>query len=744
MTESMLPILGEGPLTLADFGAAVLCAVLLGASYTFAVALRAAAGRPHLLVAARLGAYATSCLVLLGVLLLSYAFVAHDFSIRYVARYSDRSTHWVYLLTALWGGQDGSLLWWLLLTSANVTVAVNWLKGRYRPLQPYVIATLMVVIAFFALLMIFAANPFQTFLDGARRDGEGLNALLRNPWMIIHPPALYAGFVGCTVPFAFAVAALVTGRLDSEWILAIRKWMLSAWLLLTLGNVLGMVWAYEELGWGGMWNWDPVENAAFLPWLTASAYVHSTMIQERRAMLKVWNVVLIAGTFFLTILGTFMTRSGMIASVHSFAQSSIGEYFVWFMGLIVVTTIALIAWRWPLLRAQTRIESLLSRESAFVLNNWALVALMLFVLVSTLVPLFAETLLGEKLLLGAPHYNLWVPPLALLVFLLMGLAPLFGWRKTSPDSLRAAFRWPLAGLVAGALLHVLLGPVIGLPAIVLEDAPFAGPLGVVMQYSSAAYPLVTIALAVFNTVVIGQEFVRGVRARRSAAEQRSKPEALPVALLRLVDRNRRRYGGYIVHLGVIAAFVGLAGSAWSVHREVTLLPGETATLTGYTFRYDGSRTCPGSPACTPAQHADREKRMVYATLAVSRRGHYLGIIEPAQFVYARESTTEIGLWRGFREDLYVSLLALDSTSQRATLGLFVNPLVGWVWIGAAIMVLGATVSLWSELEVRRLGAWGFVRAVTTAMTAALLGLILALAPSPARTTEPAPAAAIGP
>lgn len=696
-------------MSLAAFGSGVLCAVLVLAAYTFAVSLRAASGRPHLLTAARLGAHATSATVLLGVLLLAYAFVSHDFSLRYVARYSDRSTHWVYLLTALWGGQDGSLLWWLLLTCANVSIAVSWLSGRYRQLQPYVIATLMVVVGFFSVLMIFAADPFQTFLAGPQRDGAGLNAMLRSPWMIIHPPTLYLGFVASTVPFAFAIAALVTGRLDNEWIVAVRKWMLVTWLFLTLGNVLGMIWAYEELGWGGKWGWDPVENASFLPWLTASAYLHSTMIQERRGLLRVWNIVLIATTFFLTILGTFLTRSGLIASVHSFAQSNIGSYFLWFMALIVLTTGLLVGWRWPQLRARASIDSLLSREATFIVNNWALVALMLFVLGSTLFPLFAEQALGESLLLGAPHYNLWAPPIGLLVFALMGLAPLFGWRKTSPAALRAAFRWPLLALGGGAVLHLSLGGLVGLPAIRHPDAPFPGVIGVIMQVVSAAYPLATSSLAAFNIAVIVQEFVRGARARQRSADPQTRGERWPLALLRVVTKNRRRYGGYIVHLGVIAAFLGFAGEAWSVHREVTLRPGETATLGRYGFAYHGSHRCPGSERCTPREQRDREKQMLFAPLDVTLHGRPFATLRPARFAYAHETTTEIGLRRGLREDVYVSLLALDPENQRATFALHINPLVAWVWIGAAIMFLGLTICLWPERDSRRLGPWTFVR-----------------------------------
>ena len=343
--------------SLPGFGTGVLYAILVAAAYTFAVAVAAGRGQPRLLESARRGAYATAGLVALGVFILAYAFVTHDFRIRYVTRYSDRSMPMGYLIASLWGGQDGSLLWWSFLLSAYTTACVFWLKGKYRELQPYVIATLMVIMGFFAILMLFAANPFEANLSGAKMDGEGLNPLLQNYWMAIHPPSLYTGFVGCSVPFSFAIAALVTGRLDNEWIVAVRKWMLFAWLFLSIGNALGMAWAYEELGWGGYWAWDPVENAACLPWFGASAYVHSTMIQERRNMLKIWNVVLIAITFLLTIFGTFLTRAGLISSVHAFAQSDIGIFFLWFMGFIAAVTIGLIVWRLPQLRSRGQIEA---------------------------------------------------------------------------------------------------------------------------------------------------------------------------------------------------------------------------------------------------------------------------------------------------------------------------------------------------------------------------------------------------
>src|SRR5580700_379290 len=508
---SPLQIFGN---SIPTFGGSLLLGAMVVASYTFAVALAAgASGRARTLQAARLGAYGTVALIGVSVLCLAYAFVTHDFRIRYVAHYSDRSMPLEYLVTALWGGQDGSLLWWLFLLSAYIGVCVKWLGRRHMELQPYVIATLMAIVLFFCVLMAFAANPFATAVGGARVDGEGLNPLLQNYWMIIHPPCLYTGFVGCSVPFAFAVAALVTGRLDHEWIVASRKWTLFAWMFLGVGNTLGMLWAYEELGWGGYWGWDPVENAAFMPFVTASAYVHSVMIQERRGLLKVWNVFLICLTFFLTIFGTCLTRSGMIKSVHAFAQSSIGTYFVVFLMVLVAFAVTLVLWRWPELRDITpslrlrkaalatgwvvigacvpglvviwrqpfpvgwrvlsiallagaavyvaleivfrrmtqgldvrtrrpQIESVLSREFTFLLNNWVLCSLLFFILVATTFPLISEALTREKVTVRPPFEEVWVQPLGLILRLVMGVGTLFGWKKTSPDGLRRAIRIP--------------------------------------------------------------------------------------------------------------------------------------------------------------------------------------------------------------------------------------------------------------------------------------------------------------
>lgn len=714
-------------LSLPGFGTLVIYGILVMAAYTFAISLAAGQGRPRLLQSARLGAYATSALVLCGVLLLAYAFITHDFRIRYVSRYSDRSMSTTYLLTALWGGQDGSLLWWSFLLAGYTTAAVRWMKGRYRQLQPYVIATLMVIVAFFAVLMIFAANPFEQNMAGAKPDGDGLNPLLQNYWMILHPPALYMGFVGCAVPFAFAVAALITGRLDTEWIVAVRKWMLFAFLFLSIGNVLGMIWAYEELGWGGFWAWDPVENAACLPWFTAAAYVHSTMIQERRNMLKVWNVVLICTTFALTIFGTFLTRSGLIASVHSFAKSDIGPYFTYFLGFLIAASAGLIAWRMPQLRSKAQIESLASREAMFVINNWALLGGMVFVLVATTFPLISEALANQKVTVGPPFYNKWMAPIGLVIFALMGLAPLFGWRKTSGESLKKAFTFPVGAALVVGILHAALGSRFGYPPIVPSAELETGVMASAFAAVSSTFPWVTVVLAAFNVAVVVQEFRRGVVARRSSSRKKGEQESVLTALVRLVDKSRRRYGGYIVHLGITAMFVGFVGTAWSLEAEVAMDPGQSHTLGGYTLTYEGTRMCPGSPKCSAAEQAELGKRMLFADLKVTHNGRDLGTVSPAKFIYQSppQTTTEVGLVRGFGADLYTVLAVADPQTKRATFTFHVNPFVSWIWIGLGILIGGCALSLWPEVGTRKVGAWSYVRATASVATGVGFAFFLA-------------------
>ncbi len=723
--------------SLPEFGTGVIYAVLVAAAYTFAISLAAGRGQPRLLRAARLGAYATSALVLFSVLLLTYAFVTHDFRIRYVSHYSDRSMPKLYLITSLWGGQDGSLLWWSLLLSGYTAGAVLWMKGRYRQLQPYVIATLMVITSFFMVLMLFAANPFEASIAGARPDGDGLNPLLQNYWMVIHPPCLYTGFVGCSVPFAFCVAALVTGRLDNEWINAVRKWMLFAFMFLSIGNVLGMAWAYEELGWGGFWAWDPVENAACLPWFTASAYVHSTMIQERRNMLKIWNVFLICLTFALTLFGTFLTRAGIITSVHSFAQSDIGKYFLWFIGIVIAASIGLAVSRARELQSRAQIESVASREAMFVVNNWALLGGMTFIFCATMYPKLSE-LWGENTTVGPAFFNRWMAPIGLVIFALMGLAPLFGWRKTSDDSLKRSTRGPLITFAVAFVLHVALGRSLGYPAFVEKDPMFAGFVGTLLQKIASAGPVITISLAAFNIAVIVQEFYRGIVARQNASGKKGEREGLFTALLNLVDKSRRRYGGYIVHLGITCMFIGFVGTAWNIDREASMTPGQSTTLGRFTLTYKGSRMCPGNPRCSAEEQADLNKRMIFADLDVVRDGKAIGMVSPAKFIYHKSPespTTEVALMRSFREDLYTIVGTIDPQSKRATFKFHVNPFVSWIWVGLLVLIAGASVSLWPEVALSSSRAWSFARAGAGVATGTMLSVWLAMTPATAYAKE---------
>ena len=700
------------------FGKLVLYAVMITAAYTFAVAVVAGRGRPRYLQAARLGAYGTVTLIGLAILCLSYAFVTHDFRIKYVAHYSDRSMTAAYLLTSLWGGQDGSLLWWLFLLSVYTAVCVRWLKGRFRELQPYIIATLMVVILFFCVLMTFAANPFSTSVAGARLDGEGLNPLLQNFYMIIHPPSLYTGFVGCTVPFAFATAALVTGRLDNEWVAACRNWMLFAWLFLSIGNALGMLWAYEELGWGGYWAWDPVENAAFLPWLTATAFVHSMMIQERRGMLKVWNVSLVLATFFLTIFGTFLTRSGLIASVHSFAQSNIGSYFVGFLGILLAACAGLVVWRLPRMRSEGRIEAVLSREAAFLANNWAFLGIMVFILVATTFPRISEWLMNQQSTVGPTFYNAWLPPAGLVLFALMGIGPLLAWRKTSPQMFKRSFFAPVAAGLSIVILHLVFGKSLRFPAFVTPDRIYEGFVGSALQKIGTVLPLISTFLCAFNTAVVVQEYTRGIRAR-----QRAGNESFLVALTNLVAKARHRYGGYVVHLGIVVMFIGFTGRSWGVDKEISLKPGESFEVDHYKLTYVG-----------PRMEVDQTKRMIFADLTVAdvSTGKDVGQATPAKFIYRKmpeSPTTEVSMLHSVRDDVYVVVGMVSPETKVATFQVHVNPLVSWIWTGVLILIFGAVITMWPEVAVQEARGWAYLRMGGGVVSSIIFGILLSLTPA---------------
>ena len=788
--------------TFPAFGASVLLATMVVASYTFAVALVAgSSGRPRALQAARFGAYGTVALIAVAVLCLAYAFVTHDFRIRYVSHYSDRSMPLQYLITALWGGQDGSLLWWLFLLSVYIGACVKWLGRQYLQLQPYVIATLMAIVLFFCVLMVRAANPFATSVAGARADGEGLNPLLQNYWMVIHPPCLYTGFVGCSVPFAFAVAALATGRLDHEWIVASRKWTLFAWMFLGIGNTLGMLWAYEVLGWGGYWGWDPVENAACMPFLTASAYVHSVMIQERRGLLKVWNVFLIGLTFFLTIFGTFLTRSGMISSVHAFAQSSIGGYFSVFLGILVAASTTLALWRWPELRdippnrqlrlaavasgwivivaclpgiyflwklpmpvslrvtliacvagaavftalevvfrrmtrgldLKTRapqIESFFSREFTFLLNNWILVSLLFFILVATTFPLISEALTGEKVTVGPLFYKAWVQPLGLLLLFLMGLGTLFGWKKTSPEALRRACRVPFATLAIAAVVHLAAGSALGFPAVVYSEPIYSGALGAVLRTFNAYTPLMGVSLCAFNLAVIVQEFVLLLRSRAKTGAIKSTPAILwwmgglpgiVHTLFTLPPPSRRRYGGYVVHLGIVLMFIGFTGQAWNADRETSLLPNHSYEVGDYKLTYTG-----------PRMEVDTSARQISADVDVSRGGKFLAHLSPGKRIYKKQAespVTEVAILHGVRDDVYIIVGTIDPTTKVATFQIHINPLVSWIWMGCLILIAGSVVCMWPQVELGESRVWAGARGAAAVGASVVLGIMLAATPS---------------
>jgi cytochrome c-type biogenesis protein CcmF len=662
-------------------------AILLSAAVTFALSVLAATEPSRVsdryLRAARMASLATCALVVFDVLLLAYAFVSHDFRIRYVMRYSDRSMEGVYLLTALWGGQDGSLLWWTFLLSLYTGACTLWLRTRYRELAPYVIATLMVVIMFFGVLMAFAANPFAVNVAGAPPDGEGLNPSLRNFYMAIHPPSLYIGFVGCAVPFAFAIGALASGRLDEAWLYAVRKWALFSWLFLSIGNVLGMLWAYEELGWGGFWAWDPVENAACIPWFTATAFLHSIMIQERRGTLKVWNVSLIILTFLLTIFGTFLTRSGLIASIHSFAQSEIGVYFLYFMALIAAVSVGLIAYRWKALRRPTTIDSLLSREAAFVANNWMLLGMCTFIVVATTWPKISEWISRERLTVGAAFYNFWLFIPGLLLLALMGIGTLTPWRKGSPKQLRDAFKWPLVALVAGIVAHIAFGRAVGMPPVVAVDPIYPSTVGRSVAWLNGHLPPLGMGLIAFNLVALVQEFVQGTRART-----RSKDEAAITALAQIVTKNRRRYGGFIVHIGIVLMFFGFLGSFYKSETEATVAPGQTFTLGRYVLRYDGVES-----------RREPSRREVYTRITVLVDGAEWRRVAPAKFVFNTHPdmpTSEVSIISTLREDLYTVMASVSPTTRVAHLKAFVTPLVLWIWLGAVILIIGTAIGMWPE------------------------------------------------
>lgn len=596
-------------------------------------------------------------LVFVDTALLWYALLTDQFQVIYVWNHSERALPAFYKFAALWGGQSGSLLFWTFLLSLYSVIVVLSFRDKQRALMPYVNATLLATTLFFLVLLVFSTNPFRqaTFFP---EDGQGLNPLLQNYWMVIHPVMLYLGFVGMVVPFAFAVGALVSRRFDNDWGRVVRRWTLVPWMFLSAGIIMGSQWAYMELGWGGYWAWDPVENASFLPWLTATAFLHSIIIQEQRGALKVWNMVMVWLTYFLVILGTFTTRSGILQSVHSFAQSDVGPYFLAFLIIIFFGYLWLLFQRVALLRDEQHFDSYLSREAAFLANNWLFGGIAFATLWGTFFPMFSEILTGDRISVAAPFFNKVNGPLFLMLLILMGVGPLLGWRRTTIGALRKQFFWPLGvSLLAGVVLALV---------------------------TPNLFPVVGLMACVFVTGTIVQEYVRGVSARRKTANENSV-----VAALSLIRRNGRRYGGYIVHIGIVMIGVAVIGNTfYQSTTNVTLARNESVQLAGYELTYIDLES---------TRAANRMEFGARVNVFALASGRQVGSLLPKRNVYDKTPdmpTSEVGIRMTALEDVYVVLNGWEEGGVSATFTIYVNPLTVWMWIGGIVLVLGTLLAIW--------------------------------------------------
>jgi len=593
------------------------------------------------------------------------ALARSDFSFSYVAQHTSRELPTPYKLASFWGGQEGSLLLWLLILTGYGAAAILLDRKAGRELTAWVVPVLGIVATFFSMLVVFVASPFHTQLASA--DGAGLNPSLQSFYFQIHPPLLYLGYVGLTVPFAFAMGALLSGRTDERWIVATRRWTLLAWAFLGIGQLLGAKWAYEEVGWGGYYAWDPVENAALMPWLAATAFLHSVMVQERKGMLKVWNMLLVILAFSLSLFGTFLTRSGVLNSIHSFTEGSIGPWFLGFICFVVAGSLLLVFTRLPLLRSKTKLESLASREATFLYNNLLLVALCLTILWGVTFPILSEAVRGESVTVGRPYYDFFLRAFGLPLLLLMGIGPLIAWRRASLRSLGRTFLWPfVTALVAGAGL-IAAGAGTSIPGLI--------------AYTFSAFVAATIAL----------EFIRGTQARRALSG-----EAVPRAFGQLIARNRRRYGGYIVHAAILMLAIGIAGSsAYDTSHSARLAPGDSMKVRNYTLVYRGLNS-------KRSQNAIETR----AAIDVYRGGDRIGTMHPGKNDYPVEQqvSNEVSIRSDWLtgEDLF---LITEQVNQNGTIDFkaIINPLVNLIWAAGLVFLLGSAIALWPDArEERRL------------------------------------------
>jgi cytochrome c-type biogenesis protein CcmF len=699
----------------AGVGSACLTVALLTALFAAGASIYGGVrGRREWVTSGRRAVYCVAALCVVAFAILESAFLRSDFSYRLVAEGSSTSTPTFYKITAVWATQDGSLLLWATLLGLFASAVLFLTRRSLRDITPWATAVLGGVAAFFLFLMVGWENPFDT-LAVAPHEGNGLNLLLRHPAMMIHPPMLYTGYVGFSIPFAFAIGALIARRTGADWIRATRRFALVAWTFLGTGILLGALWSYSELGWGGYWAWDPVENASLMPWLVGTAFLHSIMVQEKRGMLKVWNVSLICATFVLALLGTFLVRSGILDSIHAFGASTIGVQFLVFISAVLILSATLIIARLPDLRSSARLDSLLSREAFFLLNNLVLVALALVILWGTFFPLISEALTGTESTVGPPWFNRLTTPLAIVLVLLSGIGPVLAWRKMTPSSLRRILLAPLA-FTAAVLVSLL----------------------VFTNAADSTASLIMFCFTAFVLAVVAQEFWRGASARRVMTG-----EPWPRALARLMGRNRRRYGGYLVHAGIAVLFLGVAASsAFVEQRDVRLSPGESFTLGDYevtyrqaTARLGGDSSGTGAPISFGAVMDVRKGDQTF-TLRPAR--NFYSSSDPSLGAISRffegEATSEVDVRWGLRRDFWLAVrpdigslerpireadvkfadaagdvqaLIIAALAERyrrdppqAAFRAIVSPLVAWIWIGGAIALLGALVAAWPTPEAR--------------------------------------------
>lgn len=596
--------------------------------------------------------------------IMEYLLITQDFSVAYVVRQTAIGQPLFYTITSVWGGQEGSLLWWLCLLAMFSGAALWTHRDDNKVFMAYTTAVLMIICGFFLIVLNFEAKPFVSSMSKLGiipADGRGLNPLLQNPSMIMHPPMLYGGFVGFSIPFAFAMAALLSKRTGAAWIRLSRRWTLIAWTSLSIGIGLGGHWAYHELGWGGYWAWDPVENASLMPWLVATAFLHSVMVQEYRGMLKVWNIVLIILTFTLSIFGTFLTRSGILDSIHAFAEGNIGAYFLTFIGFILISTLLLLFQRLPLLRTDNDLDALISRETAFLTNNIIFIGMAFAVFWGTIYPIVSEAATGQRITVGPPYFNVVVGPILLGMLLLMGIAPLLPWRRASQAQLKRNLLPPTIAGLSSLPVFAFLG--------VREWAVF-----------------IALGLVVFVTVGHVMEFYRGLKAERSRSDLSSV-----ASFFSLIERNRRRYGGYIIHMGVIVMALGITiSSFYRGETDITLNVGESFTFGSYNMQFTDFEF-----------GRDETKERVAAPLLVSNLdGEELTTLSPAIDNYFKipggQRETEPAVKSFLTEDLYIVMTGLNPEDNTVTLKIFLEPLIGFVWLGGLILILGCFVVVWPD------------------------------------------------